>query len=249
MRQKSIRMNLKENREVRRGLRLTERDTAAIGWICEQGVATLDQLWLAFWRTESSDSKSYTYRRLLHLIASGYLTSQRTHLKQSCFYAPTELGRRTAEMIQRKDFPLVVPPSVEFIHAEKVSDIRLSLQRAGKLGSWKSDRMLLTQPGFPKERFRSYVPDALWITPTKTRVLIEYERALKGVPRLKRKVEAFSREMGRTDRFMDHVLWIGEPDRIPELQKAIGSDSRHTVRTFPEFETELFMDRKAHAKR
>jgi hypothetical protein len=219
---------------------LTDRDLTALELVCEQGTVTLEQLWHAIWKVPGSDSKKYTYTRIQALVSAGFLCQLHVPFKRARFFTATALGRKTVQNTRHKSMPTHLPPVVEFLHTERLTDIRLALQRSGRIQHWLTDRMLVRSPNFPRDRFRSYIPDALWVSPTNARVLVEYERSHKGLPRLRRKVEAFSREMSRTDRFMDHVLWICEPERMPELKKAVGSDTRHTVRTFQEFQNELF---------
>jgi hypothetical protein len=220
-------------------LRLTERELRAIQLACEQGVVTAEQLWHAVWKGQKQVTKNYTYKRLKRLLKCQVLDAYKSPINRRLYFAAAPLGRLHLEAARGIRAPEYIPPSIQFRHAERLTDIRLAIERAGRLASWATDQMLLIHPSFPRDRFRGYVPDALWVTPTKSRVLVEYERAYKGPARLRQKVEAFSREMARADKFMDHVLWIGEEDRAVELRKVISGDNRHTVRTFSEFEAEL----------
>ncbi len=133
----------------------------------------------------------------------------------------------------------MTPPISQLFHVQHLTDLRLLISKYGKLSTWKSERTLLIDPLFPKQRFREHLPDALWVNPGGQRILIEYERARKSSPRVRRKVEAYSREIARIDRFMDHVLWIVEPERLGLFRQVVRGEENQTIRTMDEFQTEL----------
>ncbi len=150
------------------------------------------------------------------------------------FFVVTPRGRDVTEWRLRLPMPFAAPRLEEFPHAECLTNLRLLIKKAGMLKQWQSDRTLMLDPKFPKNRFYKHIPDALWTNQSDSRFVIEYERARKSSTRLRRKIEAYSREMCRIDRYMDHVLWIAEGPRYDSIKKVLGLHlhPNHSVRTF-----------------
>ena len=135
--------------------------------------------------------------------------------------------------------PLHAPPINEIGHADGMTELRLAVLRSQPAALWRTDRVLVIDPTFPRERFYNHVPDAIWTTPKGTRIAVEYERTRKTVSRLRMKVEAFSREMVRADRAFERVLWIGVPGSWPALTQVLGPHPAQTLRTMDQFLSEL----------
>lgn len=226
---------------------LTERDAIACRWVCEQGVMTVDQLWRAVWAGESLKSPRYTYERVSFLTRAGFLIGMRSPYSLKVFYKATRHAQDLAHSIGDGNVPLLAPSLPEIPHADGLTEIRLSVVRAGKLSKeksapWQTDRMLAIDPAFPRERFYGNMPDAVWTTGSGRRVAIEYERTRKAKLRVKLKVEAFSREIGRQDRVFDTVLWITSSGTERMLREMTTSHPAHKVRLMHEFFSELSSD-------
>lgn len=220
---------------------VTDRDGLACHWICEQGAMTVDQLWQAVWWSKNSTSPRYAYDRVLFLERSGFVEPIRTPFSLKSYFKATRLGQELALSRQGSSelVPLASPRVSEIPHVDGLTGVRLAVLRAGRLTTWKTDRVLGIDPSFPRQRFYSHIPDAIWTTPSGKRVAVEYERTRKGVTKLRQKVEAFEREMARPDRAMDMVLWIAVPGTISELKTVLSSHQKQQLRTMDQFLVEL----------
>lgn len=237
--------------QARRGSRkragvVTERDKVACRWVCEQGVMTVEQLWRAVWWNPDSNSPRYAYDRVLFLERAGFLKGVRTAFNLKTYFKATKMAQELA-MSSGEGFsliPLHAPPVTETGHSDGMTELRLAVLRAGKCAdttsaSWKTDRVLMIDPGFPRERFYKHLPDALWVTPSGKRIAVEYERTRKVLSRLRLKVETFAREMARPDRAFDLVLWIGVPGTMSVLTQVLATHPEQRLRTMSEFLGEL----------
>jgi hypothetical protein len=218
---------------------VTPKDLKALQLVCDQGAVTLDQLWSFVWKVDDSASKKYAYSRTQTLIDHGLLRVTYAPLTRYRFLLSTAKGRNTVASATHKPVPDHCPRPAELLHAERLTDIRLLLTRSRRLQDWQSDRVLVLNQVFPKDRFREYLPDAVWVNHKGARVFVEYERTQKSKTRVQQKVEAYTREIARADRFADHVLWICEPPSLPSITKAVNGNSKHTVRSYIDFKTEL----------
>ena len=137
---------------------------------------------------------------------------------------------------------LSVPSNSEIPHAEILTEIRIAIQESGKHGDslwWRGECLLSEDDEFPKERFRDLMPYAIWITKSSRRVAIEFERARKGITRVRKKVEGFELELNRQDRVFDRVLWVAVDGAYRDVKKAISNRETQTLRTVGEFMSEL----------
>lgn len=226
----------------------TERDALACRFVCEQGVMTVEQLWRAVWWSPESNSPRYAYDRVSFLERAGFLVGIRTAYSLKTFFKATRMAQELAMSHGEGPslIPLATPPQNEIGHSDGLTELRLAVIRADKLGSaadgaapWRTDRVLAVDPAFPKERFYGHMPDAIWTTQSGKRVAVEYERTRKVVSRLRLKVETFSREIARPDRAFDLVLWIGVPGTLPTLTQALASHPAQKLRTMGDFIAEL----------
>ena len=131
------------------------------------------------------------------------------------------------------------PSASSLLHVERLTNLGIFVSRVRPASIWTSERILLVDPSFPRERLRGYLPDALWITEEGVRIFIEYERTRKSNPRVRQKIEVFDLEMARVDRFMDFVLWIVELDRLESITELTRLLENQDVRTLAEFEREI----------
>ena len=223
---------------------VTERDRIACRWVCEQGAMTIEQLWRAVWWSENSNSPRYAYVRVLFLERSGFLEKIRSPYSLKSFYKATRTGQEAAQsdLTTQTPVPLQSPPISQIPHSDLLTELRLLVTRAGKVKNWKTDRVLVLDPTFPRERFYSHVPDAIWTTPSGKRVAIEYERTRKGIFRIRQKIEAFSREMLRPDRAFDQVLWIGAPGGVTaDLERVLATHPNQILRSYENFKSEILL--------
>ena len=226
---------------------LTKRDRLACLWVCEQGVMTVDQLWKAFWWTPESNSPRYAYDRVGWLASAGFLAPMRSPYSLKTFFKATKQAQEAASDAGEglTLVPLQTPPISEIGHSDGLTELRLAVTRADRLGSlpgiqpWRTDRVLSIDPSFPKERFYSHLPDAIWVTPSGRRIAVEYERTRKVISKLRIKVEAFSRELARGDRAFDRVLWVATPGTMSGLSQILKNHPDQTMRTMDQFFAEL----------
>lgn len=220
---------------------ITERDVKACRFVCEQGVMTVEQLWRACWWSPESNSPRYAYDRVLFLTRAGFLEGMRSPYSLKTYFKATRLAQELVSSAGEgvNLIPLATPPINEIGHADGLTELRLAVQRSQPAATWRSDRVLVIDPSFPRERFYSHVPDAIWTTPKGSRIGVEYERTRKVMSRLRMKVETFSREIARPDRAFDLCLWIGVPGTMQTLMKVLASHPAQRLRTMDQFLLEL----------
>lgn len=222
---------------------VTSRDIAALKMVCEQGAMTVDQLWAAVWHGGQSTSPRYAYERVLFLEKSGYLERIRTTASLKNHYrahksAIAVVSERSQEIVS---IPSFKPPINEIPHVDVLTELRIAVLKSGRLGEWRTDRMLVLEPDFPRDRFEHTIPDAIWTTKQQgRRIAVEYERTRKGRSRIKQKVDTFDRELGRLDRIFELVLWIASPGAYRDLENVIGlKHPNQKLRTINQFLSEL----------
>ncbi len=223
---------------------VTHRDAEALAWVLHQGVMTVDQIFRAVYRREGATSPRHAYKRIQFLIQSGFLIAVVSAHKKDRFLKISKLGQsllfmRNAPNVTRV---LSVPSTSEIPHAEVLTEIRIAIRDSGKHGDaywWRGEGELSEDEGFPKERFRDLMPDAIWVTRSSRRVAIEFERARKGITRIRKKVEGFDLELARSDRAFDAVLWVSVEGAYRDLKKALSNRETQLLRTLPEFMSEL----------
>lgn len=224
---------------------VTARDLKALHWVLHQGVMTVDQIYRAVYAALSTQSSRYAYKRVQFLEKAKYLTSVSSPHSKHRFLKVTKSaqGLLLARGVRDVTRNLYVPSVVEIPHSEVLTEIRIAIQESGKHMAgeewWLSEGTLLEDTGFPKERFQDLMPDALWLTRTGRKVAIEFERTRKGISRIRKKVEGLEKELGRTDRAFDRVLWVSLEGAYRDLKSALGARESQTLRTVSEFLEEL----------
>ena len=171
---------------------VTDRDAEALLWVLHQGVMTVDQLFRAVYRTSPSQSPRHAYARVKFLEQFGSLVSLKSAHRKDRFLKITKLGQSYlfSQNIQNVTRVPSVPSNSEIPHAEILTKIRVAIQESGKHGEgfwWRGECLLSEDDAFPKERFGSLMPDAIWVTKSSRRVAIEFERARKGITRVRKK--------------------------------------------------------------
>ena len=203
-----------------------------------------DQIFRAVYESGQVKSSRYAYKRIQFLEKSGYLESIRAPHKRERFLKGT---RSTIKLLSVLNVPdttrvLHIPTLSEIPHAEVLTEIRIAILKSGRYqdGSWwRSEGSLLEDPTFPKERFRDLLPDALWITKSGKRVAIEFERARKGITRIRKKVELLDQELKREDRAFDLILWVAVDGSYRDLKAALSNRETQILRSVSEFLNEL----------
>jgi hypothetical protein len=221
---------------------VTERDVAAMRWICEQGAMTVEQIWNAVWHSGVSQSPRYAYERVLFLERARFLEKVKTPGSLKGHYRALRTGVAIVSERSREitSIPSSRVPINEIPHVDVLTEVRLAVLRSGRLGEWRTDRMLMLDPAFPRDRFEHAVPDAIWTTKKQgRRVAVEYERTRKGRTRIKQKVDLFARELGRADRIFDLVLWLAAPGSYRDLENVLGTHPGQRLRTVNQFLEEL----------
>ena len=220
------------------GFFLTDRDAAALRLLLEQGVSTVNQLWNAVWRSDKSSSSKYAEDRLLRIHRAGYLILERSHILKAGLYRPTLAAY---ELMVARDGtsyprPLARLNHNEIEHSLRLTELRLTLQRAGRIRSWKSERVLMMESllgGGSYHAKRDRYPDAIWHSASGRRILIEVELSEKSNLRLKNKIDRYQSLVGKE---YDAVLWlVGHPSIQKSINRLIGSDKTQKTELWSEF--------------
>ena len=220
------------------GFILTDRDAAALRFLLEQGVSTVDQLWRAVWWKPESGSSSFAKKRLVLMHRAGYLILDRSHILKAGLYRPTLVAY---ELMTARDGiaypkPLARLNHNEIEHSLRLTDLRLTLQRAGRIRSWKSERVLMMESllgGGSYRAKRDRYPDAIWHSASGRRILIEVEISEKSHLRLKNKIDRYQSLVGKE---YDAVLWlVGHPTIQKSINRLIGSDKNQKTELWGEF--------------
>lgn len=224
---------------------ITDRDVLALRIVLQMGVLTVGQAYQLVWWTSESKSKRYAERRMSFLTESGFLTRTVTPYSRSRFHRAT---RSALDLVQSQfpDFCLttLAPVSTpEIPHSDGLAELRCLIKINGRFQNpdnfWKSDRELRVDPDFPKERLFDSIPDAIWTTKSGKRIAVEYERTRKSGPRILAKAQALDRELSRSDRVFDLVLWMVSPGTAPDVKRVIGARAHHTVKFLADLKFEL----------
>jgi hypothetical protein len=145
---------------------ITEREVLAMQWVCEQGLMSIDQFWLAIWWSQTSNGPRYVYERILLLERVGFLEKFKTPFSQKFYFRPTKKGIDLActRVGDGSIIPSFQTPANQLPHVDLLTELRLVVSQVDKIGSWATDRVLMADPEFPKDRFHISVPDVLWVT-------------------------------------------------------------------------------------
>jgi len=198
---------------------------------------TADQLWRAVWHADKFPM--YAFYRIQFLEQQGYLKAVRVSGKRKKHVAATPRGLDLASDSGEKIIPFGRVPCAEIQHTVGLTEIRIAVQQAGKLIAWQPDRTLLINPNFPKERFSTFIPDAIWVSDTGKSYFVEYERTRKSPRRIRQKVAWYARELERPDRAADFVLWVTEPACYESIKHELMPYPNQSIRMLSEFLKEM----------
>ena len=132
----------------KRGIRLTEREVAALEFLLDQKFGSTEQVYRAIWKGQASKSSKYAWDRLSLLEHHGFVRSIRVHTRAALYYLVTPQGVRALELQKPHAFMLPPPRNIhyqEFEHDDRVTECRLWLQEKGLALAWKSERRLLAE--------------------------------------------------------------------------------------------------------
>ena len=190
-------MEKKKEQKSKKRFFLTKRDLRAIRWIAEQGIVTLDQVWRAVWKGESSKSSKYAEERLRGITQAGGLKRERVFGSGTSNYMATQKGITflSGSGLDQSDW-LRIPPVlrkhdlVQYRHRMGLNECRLYLRSQSAITHWVGERALVPYMNryFKADTvsyIRKVVPDA-YFQYEGTRWLLEFELTQKN----KKKYEA-----------------------------------------------------------
>lgn len=213
-----------ETKEV--STRLTPRDLDILEFALSMKFVTLEQIHRKFFRLTKSGSISDSFRwvreRVSILLKTGFLESVKNicaktlyiGTKKSYFYLK---NTRTSIEICR---PIPEVDRRTFEHDFTLTELRIHLEETKIATTWNSDRFLSDSEQYTDLFTSEYRPDAIYISPTGTRVALELEISRKSKERYKQKTRRYIQQMTQAvDEFrpFDHVHYICERTTVRDL--------------------------------
>lgn len=177
---------------------LTSRDYEIITFVCEMKFASLEDIFEKFFKKlkDGSESKSlwWARERVTELYKHGYINRIYSFNERKAYYLGTKKGYY--ELI--KGYPAVVPTRpVEsinfntFTHDKLLLSLRLKMENQSKCSKWISDRTLSQFPELCPSIDKSYLPDAIYTTPSGEKIAFELEISRKTKKRYREKVQSY----------------------------------------------------------
>lgn len=177
---------------------LTSRDFQIITFVCEMKFASLEDIYEKFFKKlrNGSESKSlwWARERITELYKHGYLNRIYSFNERKAYYLGTKKGYY--ELI--KSYPIVIPTRpVEtinfntFEHDKLLMSLRLKMEKQSECSKWISDRTLSQFPELCPSIDKSYLPDAIYTTPSGEKVAFELEISRKAKKRYKEKIQSY----------------------------------------------------------
>lgn len=177
---------------------LTSRDYEIIAFVCEMKFASLEDIFEKFFKKlkDGSESKSlwWARERVTELYKHGYLNRIYSFNERKAYYLGTKKGYY--ELI--KGYPSVIPTRpVEsinfntFAHDKLLLSLRLKMENQSKCSKWISDRTLSQFPELCPSIDKSYLPDAIYTTPSGEKIAFELEISRKAKKRYKEKIQSY----------------------------------------------------------
>ena len=196
-------------------IRFWERDGELLSFVAEQHAITIPQLaWLAGSSSVSAQTLRNRWRRV------GWVESHQLIWRGPSFLWLTREGARVAQSPYR----VLAPNPGLAAHTAAVTDVRLLLERALRLGSWECERALARSTWSKGER-TAHVPDGV-ITGRAGRIAIEVELTLKGSTRL----DLILAELGRR---YPEVWYFASPRVWPTLARLAAESPWRNIRIHP----------------
>ena len=228
----------KGKREVR--VRITERDKLGIGFVVEQGFATIEHLWKVGWSDQKS--ASYVYDRVLVLERAGFLKTANVEGATYKIVSPTPKARNLIASFSEYPVPFINASIDIVFHQLDLNGLRILFQEKG-LTNWRSAECLAVDPTFTKIGAR-HIPDAFYVTSNGTRTAIEYDRSLRKKDRVKDRLSSYVVELMSPDRNIDRLIYLVAPAYLKTYQQIFdqgfeGVKGRFVLKTMDEFKKQL----------
>ncbi len=228
-----------------RGLRLTEREVAAIEFLLDQKCASREQVYRAIWKDQVSKSSKYAWDRLNLLERHGLIRSIRVHTRAALYYLVTAKGVRALELLQPD--ALISPPIrtvhyQEFEHDDRVTECRLLLEEKAFVSAWKSERRLLAEllqeaEGNRRESLKfiakGRLPDAIFQFQDGTTRAFELELTPKSKARYRAKVVEYIQKIESKQVDFVGVLFVPCSRRIFEALSDVTRDVSTLFKVIP----------------
>ncbi len=221
-------------------IRITERDILGVGFVVEQGFATIEQLWKVAWNEHKS--VDYTYRRVVSLERSGFLKTVKVDSITYKIVSPTTKSRNLIASFSQHPIPLVNASKDIVFHQLDLNGLRILFQEKG-LKNWRSAECLAVDPSFKKIGTR-HIPDAYYISSDGTRTAIEYDRTLRKKDRIKERLSSYVVELMSPDRNIDRLIYLVAPAYFKTYQQIFdqsfgGIKGKFILKTMDEFKNQL----------
>lgn len=222
----------------------TQRDLRAIRWICEQGIATVDQVWMAIYKGEGSRSSKYAEERLRGLCKQGCLKRVRVFGSGATNYIGTIRGmNRLADLrdAQNRMYLPALPRRVNpvlYRHRMGLNLCRVFIETISRVDFWVNDRSLVSyaEDHFLSNQLRylkSVLPDA-YFQFQKSRWFLEYELTQKN----KKKYQEKNTKYSSIDLYgIRGIIFIVETRAMERVLKSNYSGFTYEVFTLKELES------------
>ena len=221
-------------------VRITERDKLGIGFVVEQGFATIEQLWKVAWNDQKS--ASYVYDRVLILERAGFFKTANVGSVTYKIVSPTAKARNLIASFSQHPIPFINASIDIVFHQLDLNGLRILFQEKG-LSNWRSAECLAVDPSFKKIGTR-HVPDAFYVSSNGTRTAIEYDRSLRKKDRVKDRLSSYVVELMSPDRNIDRLIYLVAPAYLKTYQQIFdqgfeGIKGRFILNTMEEFKKQL----------
>lgn len=183
----------------------TQRDLRAVRWICEQGIAQVEDVWLAIYKGSESKSSRYAEERLRGLCRLGYLKRIRVFGSGTTNYVPTLRGLNHLSELKSSDDPQrkVPLPSLpravkvaSYAHRVGLNKCRAYIQSDPRVTVWVNDRSLPAHAeAYFQDEMKKFLktarPDAYFLF-SGVRWFLEYEITQKNKKMYSAKKDRYS---------------------------------------------------------
>ena len=221
-------------------IRITESDKLCLGFVVEQGFATIEQLWKVAWSAQKS--AVYAYGRVQVLERFGFLEQIKIDGQMFKVVTPSASGLRFIASISKYPVPISHVTKAMAQHQLDLNDLRILFQEKGLVG-WRSAECLAVDPTFKKIGTR-HIPDAYYISSKGIRTAIEYDRTLRKKDRIKERLSSYVIELMSPDRNLDRLIYLVAPAYLKTYQQIFdqgfeGVRGKFILTTMEEFKKQI----------
>lgn len=204
-----------EKKHLSKNVILTERDFEILEFIMDMKFSGVEEVFEKFFKVTQSNelakSAEWARKRLFQLEQAKFLKSVRSFSESTRYYSTTFKAYYALANFKPETF--VCKPSCgfdqrTFIHDRGVLKARLHLESIGAAKSWISDRKLRSSTDLTGSLATNYIPDAIYINSSDSRVAFELEIAVKAKARYQDKVRKYVQLVRSTNgasKIFDHV--------------------------------------------